>query len=431
MSYLLLTGRIPELSLAELESLYGAKSVTPIGHHALVDAEVDFTRLGGSIKMAKQLAVVESINPQKVFDYARKSLNDYINYMPDGKIKLGVSLYGLEMPIQKQNANVLTLKKVLKKAGRSVRAVPNTEPALSSAQTYHNSMTSKVGLELVFVADGTRTHIGHVTHVQDIDSYSARDRGRPKRDAFVGMLPPKLAQTIINIATGADNFSPIANSEQQKRSDSSIEIPSAASAASEDSDVEKTNPKSVIGNELQQTVLDPFCGTGVILQEAALMGYSVYGTDVSEKMVRFSRDNLNWAHDKFKFRAEWQLEIADAVSHTWRQPISAVACEGFLGQPIGGQQPTPERLAAIMHECQTIMRGFLENISKQINPGTRLCVAVPAWNIDGTLHQLSLTDDLESLGLAWIPFTHVDGTQLFYSREDQITHRHLLTLIKL
>jgi tRNA G10 N-methylase Trm11 len=415
MSYLLLTGRIPELSLAELESLYGAQAVTPLGDHALVDAEVDFSRLGGSIKMAKQLAVVESINPQKVFDYARKSLNEYINYIPDGKIKLGVSLYGLSMPVQKQNANVLTLKKVLKKAGRSVRAVPNTEPALSSAQTYHNSMTSKVGLELVFVADGTRTHIGHVTHVQDIDSYSARDRGRPKRDAFVGMLPPKLAQTIINISTGLE-----------QRSDSSVEKRSAASIASEDSDVEKTNPKSA-----PLVILDPFCGTGVILQEAALMGYSVYGTDISEKMVRFSRDNLNWAHDKFKFRAEWQLEIADAVTHTWRQPISAVACEGFLGQPIGGQKPTPERLEHIMHECQTIMRGFLENISSQLTPGTRLCVAVPAWNIDGTLHQLSLTDDLDSLGLAWIPFTHVDGTQLFYSREDQITHRHLLALVKL
>ncbi len=426
MSYILLTGRIPELSLAELESLYGADAVTPLGDHALVDAEVDFSRLGGSIKMAKQLAVVESINPQKVFDYARKSLNEYIGYMPDGKIKLGVSLYGLDMPLQKQNANVLTLKKVLKKAGRSVRAVPNTEAALSSAQTYHNAMTSKVGLELVFVADGTRTHIGHVTHVQDIDSYSARDRGRPKRDAFVGMLPPKLAQTIINIATGADSLSPIANSGQQKRSGSELETRSADGVAVEDSHDENPNLKSVT-----QVVLDPFCGTGVILQEAALMEYSVYGTDVSEKMVRFSRDNLNWALDKFKFRSEWQLEIADAVTHTWRQPISAVACEGFLGQPIGGQKPTPERLEQIMHECQTIMRGFLENISSQITPGTRLCVAVPAWNIDGTSHQLSLTDDLKSLGLAWIPFTHVDGTQLFYSRDDQITHRHLLALVKL
>lgn len=432
MSYLLLTGRIPELSLAELESLYGDDAVTPLGDHALVDAEVDFSRLGGSIKMAKQLAVVESINPQKVFDYARKSLNEYIGYMPDGKIKLGVSLYGLDMPLQKQNANVLTLKKVLKKAGRSVRAVPNTEPALSSAQTYHNSMTSKVGLELVFIADGTRTHIGHVTHVQDIDSYSARDRGRPKRDAFVGMLPPKLAQTIINISIGQQATSATGDSRrggsQNTLSQTNI-LGADRESGPVDSDLRGNT--AGISNDGSRTILDPFCGTGVILQEAALMGYSVYGTDVSEKMVRFSRDNLNWAIEKFKIHVDRQLEIADATTHTWRQPISAVACEGFLGQPIGGQKPTPERLEHIMHECQTIMRGFLENISGQLTPGTRLCVAVPAWNIDGMLHKLSLTEDLESLGLAWIPFTHVDGTKLFYSRDDQITHRHLLALQKI
>lgn len=414
MSYLLLTGRLPELSIAELESLYGADAVTRIGDHALVDAEINFWRLGGSIKMAEHLDSVDSTNPQKVFDYCRKALPDHIKNIPEGKIKLAVSLYNLTMPLQKQNANVLSLKKAIRSAGRSVRAVPNTEAALSSAQTFHNGLTKELGLELVFVSDGTRTHIGRVTNVQNIDSYTVRDRGRPKRDSFVGMLPPKLAQTIINIAIGPETA----------RSDSSTETRSAASASREDSRVEKTSPKSAT------VVLDPFCGTGVILQEAGLMGYSVYGTDVSEKMVHFSRDNINWAREKWSIETDWQLEIADATSHTWRQPINAVACEGYLGQPLGGQQPTSEKLAEIMHECQGIMRGFLKNIAPQLQPGTRLCVAVPAWSIGDTLHQLKVDEDLESLGYKWISLTHVDATQLFYSRDDQITHRHLLALEK-
>ena len=40
-------------------------------------------------------------------------------------------------------------RQVIKSAGRSVRAIPNTEIALSSAQTYHNALTSPVGLEPV------------------------------------------------------------------------------------------------------------------------------------------------------------------------------------------------------------------------------------------------------------------------------------------
>ena len=385
MSHILLTGRLPELSIAELESLYGASAVTRIGNHALVDANVDFSRLGGSIKMADHIATVESTNPQKVFDFCRKSLPEYISEIPEGKIKLGVSLYELSMPLHKQNANALSLKKVIKNAGRSVRVVPNTEPALTSAQTYHNSLTTAVGVELVFVCDGKNTHIGRVTDVQDIDSYTLRDRGRPKRDAFVGMLPPKLAQTIINIA---------------------------------------------VGENKNGVVLDPFCGTGVVLQEAALMGYDVYGTDIAEKMVRFSRDNLNWALEKFNISVERQLEIGDATTHKWRLPITAVAGEGYLGQPLGGQDPTPEKLAEIMHDCQDIMRGFLKNIGAQVPSGTRLCFAAPAWLVRGTLHKLPVTDTIEDLGFSWMPFTHVDAQTLIYSREDQITHRHILSIVR-
>ncbi|MEO5690919.1 MAG: DNA methyltransferase [Candidatus Saccharimonadales bacterium] len=412
MSTLLITGRIPDLSIAELESLYGGSSITRLGDHALVDSDVDFARLGGSIKSAEYIATVDSTNAQKVFDFCRKAIPDYLEQVPEGKIKLGVSLYGLTMPVQRLNANVLSLKKVIKQTGRSVRAVPNTDPALSSAQTYHNALTSDVGIELACIAHDGKTYIGRVTHVQDIDSYTIRDRNRPKRDAFVGMLPPKLAQTMINIASG-----PV------KRSNSSIETSSAASVASEDSDVEKMSSKS-------QVVLDPFCGTGVILQEAALMGYSVYGTDVSEKMVHFTRDNFNWATEKFKISVERQFEIADAISHTWRQPIDAVAGEGYLGQPLGGQVPSPEKLKQIMHDSQVVMRGFLKNIAPQLVSGTRLCVAIPAWHVAGKLHELDLASEIETLGYHWTPFTHVDGTRLMYSRDDQTTHRHLLAIEK-
>lgn len=41
-----------------------------------------------------------------------------------------------------------------------------------------------------------------------------------------------------------------------------------------------------------EKVLDPFCGTGGILIEAGLCGIAVYGTDIQEKMVEGSRENL-------------------------------------------------------------------------------------------------------------------------------------------
>lgn len=442
MSYIAITGRLPELSIAELEALYGARAIQRIHDHALVDARVDFARLGGTVKLAKHIATVDSTNPQKVFDYCKKALSVYIDGFPEGKIKLGVSMYGLSMPVQKQNANVLTLKKTIKQLGRSVRAVPNTENALSSAQTYHNALTSPVGLELVFVAHDNKTYIGHVSHVQDIDSYTLRDRGRPKRDAFVGMLPPKLAQTIINLAVGSWELG-VGTSQDSSRDNTTTRItedsvsrqPAGQPEAIGEpeahyKELSEETRGVVLGQGVAPVILDPFCGTGVILQEASLMGYDVYGTDISEKMVRFSRDNLNWALEKFNLHIDRQLEIADAIDHTWRQPISAVACEGYLGQPLGGQHPTAEKLAEIIHDCNHILRGFLKNIAPQLTAGTRLCIAVPAWFVNDTYHHLPVIEELASLGFDRINFTHVDTGKLIYSRDEQITHRELLTITK-
>lgn len=376
-------GRQPAIGLAELESLYGSESVRPVGSTAaLVDGDVDFARLGGSVKAATHLATVDSVNAQKVFDYARRALPEFVADLPEGKVKLGTSLYGLDMPVQKQNANTLSLKKVLRDVGRSVRVVPNTDPALSSAQTYHNQLTSQVGCELVMVRDGDKTLIGRVTHVQNINEYTERDRDRPKRDARVGMLPPKLAQTIINLATS---------------------------------------------NRDRGVLLDPFCGTGVVLQEAGLMGFDVYGTDLEERMVRYTRDNLNWLMERSSITFDRYYEVADATDHTWRQPVDIVACEGYLGTPFANEPPEAALKDSIM-TCNIILKKFLSNIHEQLAPGTRLCVAAPSWFVRDHTHHLPCIGSLNELGYSRVAFQHASSEDLIYHREDQVVGRELLVL---
>lgn len=383
-------GRQPSISLAELESLYGTSAVRRVSTDiATVDAEINFARLGGVVKAAEYLATVDSTNPQKAFDYARRALPEFIADFPDGKIKLGVSLYGLSMPLPKQNANTLSLKKSLRDAGRSVRVAPNTEPALSSAQTYHNQLTSVVGCELVFVRDGDKTLIGRVTHVQNINEYAQRDRDRPKRDARVGMLPPKLAQTIINLAAGTTPASP---------------------------DV---------------TLLDPFCGTGVVLQEASLMGFSSYGTDIEPRMIDFTRTNLEWLPAQFPHSAPpAQLAVGDATDYTWDiKPPAIVACEGYLGTPFASE-PAESALRDSISTCNLITKKFLRNIHAQLAPGTRLCVAVPAWFVRNRTHHLPFLDDISALGYESVAFDHASPSELVYRRDDQLVGRELLVIIR-
>ncbi|MGH7240850.1 MAG: TRM11 family SAM-dependent methyltransferase, partial [Candidatus Saccharimonadales bacterium] len=333
-------GRQPALGIAELESLYG--SVKPLGHHAaglaVAADEVTFQRLGGSVKLCKLLTILDTTNWGEIERYLVKNTPEHAAMLPEGKLTIGLSLYGFKETTQRIQATGLSLKKAIKKSGRPIRLVPNQEPALNTAQVQHNKLAGELGWELVFVADNGKTYLAQTTASQDIDSYTLRDRSRPKRDSRVGMLPPKLAQIIINLATG------------------------------------DTVPAG-------KTVLDPFCGTGVVLQEALLMGFNAYGTDLEPRMIDYSGENLDWLDTQFELKdVEMRIEEGDATRHRWEPAPDVVACETYLGRPYTALPPA-EQLNKNISDCNAIIGKFLRNISKQLAPGTRLCIAVPAWQI--------------------------------------------------
>jgi tRNA (guanine10-N2)-dimethyltransferase len=174
-------------------------------------------------------------------------------------------------------------------------------------------------------------------------------------------------------------------------------------------------------------VLDPFCGTGVVLQEAALMFAEVYGTDVSERMVRFTRDNLNWLEDAYNIKFGAYYETANATTHTWQQPIDSVVCEVYLGQPMTVLPALP-KLDAIIKECNNIATAFLKNLRPQLKPGTRCCIAVPSWFNGRTFLHLKVVDDLEKMGYNRVSFRQAANENLIYHREDQIVARELLVI---
>jgi tRNA G10 N-methylase Trm11 len=410
MESVMILGRLPALSLAELESLYGADKVQPIGERAAKVA-VDpcllaFDRLGGSIKFCKLLTVLDTTNWKDIEKFLVQVSPGHSQRMPEGKMRLGLSVIGLKVTTGQLEATGLTMKKAIRKTGRNVRLVPNKELELNTAQVIHNQLTGPTGWELVFVADGDKTYVVQSVKVQNIDSYTVRDRGRPKRDARVGMLPPKLAQTIINLAAG-----PLPEDTLQNICD----IPAG----------EPIPPKL-----LNKTVLDPFCGTGVVLQEALLMGYGAYGSDLEKRMVDYSKANLDWLSTKLPYEATIELEAGDATTHDWQHQIDFVASESYLGRPFTSA-PSPDVLQQTTSECNLIIKKFLQNIHGQLESGTRLCVAVPAWQTrNGQFKHLPLIDQISDLGYNRVEFERVSDSDLLYYREDQVVARQLLVLTR-
>lgn len=422
---LCILGRQPKLGLAELERLYGSDALSPIADQAvLVDVplKVVLSRpLGGTMKIANVLKVVETTNWQRA---GQKAVTLLEKSLPSsGKITLGLSAYGFAASAREVQKTGIVIKQRLKNREGSIRIIPQDEPVLNTAQVLHNKLgTNELKKELIFVAtDKGQTVVAETKHVQDIDAYTFRDRSRPRRDAFVGMLPPKLAQIMINLGAGA-NFAGSFSNEDSPSPRGAAERTFVSAAGLR----EETGPAKLT---TAPRVLDPFCGTGVVLQEAALMGYAVYGTDLSERMVRYSRDNLNWLEDTHHTTFDWYLHQADAQNAHWQQPINAVVCETYLGQPFS-TEPNPEKLESVRHECNKIFKEFMQNLAGQIEPGTPLCVAVPAWHTKKGIIRLPALDDLLKIGYNRIDFTCASHAELIYHREDQIVGRELLVLTR-
>lgn len=391
-------GRQNKLGLAELESLYGAAHVQPLNGNALLDipAEaINFKRLGGTIKTARILATLPYSDWKSVSEYLKNNIPEHLQHVPEGKFTLGISVYGLPVKVSDLNKINLQLKKIIKAGDRPVRIVPNKTLELNSAQVLHNNLTRRGAWELLLIKDGDKTILAQTLFIQDIEAYAARDQKRPARDARVGMLPPKLAQIIINLATGKIEQNP-ENAERRHRI----------------------------------RALDPFCGTGVILQEAMLMGYSVVGTDIEPRMIKYTEKNLQWLVERNPaLETQAYVEVGDATTHKW-PGFSTVASEIFLGRPLA-KLPPEDELKKIVSDANTITKKFLTNLVKQLKPGQRVCLAVPAWRqSDGRFIHLPVIDHLTDMGYNYLDLTHARREELIYFRSDQTVARQLIILEK-
>ena len=393
MKYVAIAGRQPLISLAEIQALYdkaarlvGKKLVFfEINEDGEENISPDVNRLGGSLKLGK------------FFDIDFNKLAKFLaTAHPEGKITLGISDFSKQKKSGLAKQKSMELKRNLARVGRSVRVITSNEPEISSATAHHNQLGEKAGCFEIFLID---REIYLSLGTQNITAYTERDQARPARDAKVGMLPPKLAQILINLCG---------------------KLPEGA------------------------RVLDPFCGTGVVLQEAAIMGYIPYGTDLNERMVEYSKKNLSWLFNernrkRFKILPDLiqkkdqilkAISVGDATNFTWEGEIDAVAFEGYLGVPMS-KPPVDIKFKTEKAKCREIAIGFLKNITPQIKSGTPVVMALPAWlRENGKYAGLNILDEIQEMGYNFEKFQDLSQSDLLYYREGQIVAREIIVIRK-
>ncbi len=98
-------------------------------------------------------------------------------------------------------------------------------------------------------------------------------------------------------------------------------------------------------------LVDPFCGTGGVLIEAALLGVGAIGSDLDEEMVSGTERNLEWLLAQGDTLSTVAVKSDDALSFVLHEPVRAFAFDPPYGRNSWQSEDGRELLLGALARC--------------------------------------------------------------------------------
>lgn len=310
MKYFFIPGRKWALSLAELRTVLSSRGIPFVELSCdkdvfLFDVQMEgedmnelFIKLGGFIKCGHVI--------DDPLEFLRKMYSE--NTGQSKNVRFAISYYGSKQSKKKEkserHAMGMKFKEWFSGNERSARFVSKRTELETSLVLLSKNKVLEQGFELNrLVHPKTNALVWGITlAVQDYEGFSKRDYSRPVSNRRKGMIPPKLARIMVNLAGVQDGG----------------------------------------------TIWDPFCGSGTILMESLSLGYRVVGTDIDPKAIEETKENLSWLCDEYwishKNYALFRHDILDGLPEGIT--FDAIVTEPYLG-PVLRKEITVERLDEI------------------------------------------------------------------------------------
>lgn len=406
--YCFILGKTPLLSVSEIFRLgelwavdfkiIDLSSEIMVVETNKLNAEKWQSRLGGTVKISEVISEFRELGDLMEF----LDLDNVLSLFnqSEKKIVFGFSLYGQRIMPLAANFNTigLNLKKDLQQRDFNARFIYKPNAPLSSVQIGRNKLIEK-GAEILIISGIYGFYIAKTLTIQDYQDYSQKDYGRPQRDMHTGLLPPKLAKIMINLA--------------EVKSD--------------------------------DTILDPFCGSGTVLQEALLAGFqNVIGSDIDSKAVWQTEENLKWLVENYKLaRAKYKLIVSDVKNlqaKIAKNSVDTIVTEPFLGPALKGK-PTTEKIKKIINELESLYLAAFENFKTILKPHGRIVAVLPLFKTGDGIFTLRILETLEQRGFFRINpiperaslFAKIGPTargSMIYQRPDQKVEREIFIFEK-
>lgn len=247
--YFFVLGNTPDLARAEVKALLQHTELFYEPPVLILEFEgkIPFDQFGGVVKIGE---IIES------------DISIFLKSSGQKSVDFGISNYGIDSGLRRNDEK--TIKRELQEFGIKARFVlpKKGEEILSSVVVRKQLLTEFLLFDKI---------IAKTVWTQDFEDWGVRDFGRPAIDPHIGMLPPKVARMMLNIARPGK-------------------------------------------------ILDPFCGVGTILAEAQ----DAIGSDINPVQIGKTRKNLQWLGKNFP------LYVADARKIIV-PPVDAIVTEPFLG----------------------------------------------------------------------------------------------------
>ena len=317
--------------------------------------------LGGCYKIGRVIQTYNIIIPTNAYPTNGKPDREALDIItscpwlpslwqnPRGKkIKFGVSTYAVidgNAPIQyrrfTRNLDDTIKKLLLQKGARGADYFAYDEPdrrkvkrmnlALWPKTISSNNLLTPPNAEILAVFTLKNLYIARTMVIYDSMLQQYRDESRPYISADIS-TSPKVCRTLLNLA----------------------------------------------GARPGDTILDPFCGSGTLLMEAAMLGMKCIGVDIEGNQVQGTKANLTWFGRDIGQQVHFDVMRGDARNLTSfiDKQVDAVAFEPSLG-PTSRKKPTAKEAEKTIRELTELYRDALTQIAEILRPDGRVGMTIP------------------------------------------------------
>ena len=284
----------------------------------------EFSRLGGIYKIVEITSENESI--EKLYKNIKQN-NEF--FWLEEKARWCLSYYSVEKTdniIYKKMSEYLNeeISKLVKKNKQIKNDIVEDNFREISVNKIKNIT------EIILAYDGKKFYLGKTKIVFNSTDYIKRDLSRPFQDSSIS-ISPRIARILVNL----------------------------------------------LGLKNNQTVLDPFCGTGTFLIEASILGLNVIGTDKRKECVYGTRKNLQWINkNQKKMNSNIMINDAEKLVNFSKKSIDGIVTEPIL-LPNLKRHPNERKTKELLKITQKTYVKAMISMNRILRENGRLVIVTP------------------------------------------------------